>query len=153
MARSGADLRVLRERTGASIEWLAHAAGVTERSVGRWERDEPGGRWHVPVDVWDVLQAVADRQAEIADEAINMISETGASVVLLAYRDQDDFDSGGNPDGWTVAMQRAMLGLIQEACEVRIVWFERVLYDAWRAVHASDRLDTSALRSMWAATT
>lgn len=148
---TGAELRVLRERCGISIQWLAAAAGVTRRSVTRWERDEPGAGWEVPEDVWQIVTAIGAHQDEMASNAINMIDTTGATPVIVAYREAEDFDIG-NEDGWSPAMHRAMIARIQEEREIRVVWFERVLYDAWRAVHAPSQADSSQLRAMWAAT-
>ena len=151
---SGAELRTLRERCGASIDWLAVASGVTPRSIHRWELDDPNDPRSVPYDVVGLLADVADRQAELGEAMISLIEEIGADQgVLLAYRTQADFDSGGNnEEGWSPQMHRVVLGLVQEAFEnVRIVWFDRLLYDAWRAVNAPGQIDSTELRSQWAA--
>lgn len=151
---TGAELRTLRERCGASIDWLAVASGVTPRSIHRWELDDPNDQRSVPDDVVGLLADVADRQAELGEAMISLIEEIGAAqVVLLAYRTQADFDSGGNnEEGWSPQMHRVVLGRAQEAFEnVRIVWFDRLLYDAWRAVNAPGQIDSTELRSQWAA--
>ena len=117
--RSGLGLVVLRERVGASVGWVAAAAGVTERTVYRWEHDLPGGGPHVPAYVWEGLVEVADFQEAMADRLLAGaagVSEhvDGVLVVNVAVLEWV-------LEGWSPQMCRVVLGLLLPRAECRFV--------------------------------
>lgn len=67
-----AECRARRERCGLNIEGLARLAGVSERSVNRWESWE--GRGSCPDDVLDLLDSLLDRQADIVAGAVAAVA-------------------------------------------------------------------------------
>lgn len=62
--RRAARCRALRQSTGYTVEELARAVGVRARSINRWESS--AGEGSTPDDVLDLLQAVLDKQRELA---------------------------------------------------------------------------------------
>ena len=67
-----AECRARRERCGLNVEGLARLAGVSERSVNRWESWE--GRGSCPDDVLDLLDSLLDRQADIVSAAVAAVA-------------------------------------------------------------------------------
>lgn len=62
--RRAARCRALRQSTGYTVEELARAVGVRARSINRWESS--AGEGSTPDDVLNLLQAVLDKQRELA---------------------------------------------------------------------------------------
>lgn len=62
--RRAARCRALRQSTGYTVEELARAVGVRARSINRWESS--AGEGSTPDDVLELLQAVLDKQRELA---------------------------------------------------------------------------------------
>lgn len=62
--RRAARCRALRQSTGYTVEELARAVGVRARSINRWESS--AGEGSTPDDVLALLQAVLDKQRELA---------------------------------------------------------------------------------------
>lgn len=85
--------RALRERAGLTLDQLADRAGVTLRSVSRWESWD--GRGSCPDDVLDLLESLIDHQADIIAEAVDVAGG------LLESRGigSDPCQADGAPDG------------------------------------------------------
>jgi hypothetical protein len=117
--RSGLGLVILRERVGASVGWVAAAAGVTERTVYRWEHDLPGGRPHVPAYVWDGLVEVAGFQGVMADRLLSGAAGVSECVdgVLVVNVSAVEWVL----EGWSPQMCRVVLGLLSLRADCRFV--------------------------------
>lgn len=117
--RSGLEMVVLRERVGASVGWVAAAAGVTERTVYRWEHDLPGGRPHVPAYVWEGLLEVAGFQGAMADRLLSGSAGVSERVdgVLVVNVSALEWVLGG----WSPQMCRALLALLLPRADCRFV--------------------------------
>lgn len=76
--RRAARCRALRERAGLNLEGLAELAGVTVRSVSRWE--SPDGRGSCPDDVLEALESLLDRQAALVGVAMSRAVEAAEAV-------------------------------------------------------------------------
>lgn len=82
--RRAAACRAMRERVGLSLDGLASAAGVTVRSVTRWE--SPEGRGSCPDDVLELLESMLDDQARAIDLAVDRLGDgSGATRATLHY--------------------------------------------------------------------
>ena len=117
--RSGLEMVVLRERVGASVGWVAAAAGVTERTVYRWEHDLPGGGPHVPAYVWEGLVEVARFQGAMADRLLAGAAGVSDRVdgVLVVNVAALEWVLGG----WSPQMCRAVLALLLPRADCRFV--------------------------------
>lgn len=92
--RRAAACRAMRERIGLSVEGLAEAAGVTVRSVTRWE--SPEGKGSCPDDVLELLESMLDDQARAvgrAIERIRAISDAMPDAELHYYANQRSFEA------------------------------------------------------------
>ena len=96
--RRAAHCKALRERVGMNQDALARAAGVTVRSVTRWE--SPEGAGNCPDDVLDLLAAALERQRDVVDVAVSraialadsMPSDSMPTIRLLYYPNQSTYD-------------------------------------------------------------
>lgn len=103
----------LRQRTGASQQWVSDKTGISLSTIRRWE--DPNSPYHPSTDAWQQLDALAEAEREWAREALeNRISESemirlrwgsaykhwfgpaSESVLILGlhyYRDEESFQN------------------------------------------------------------
>ena len=64
----------LRQRTGASQQWVSDKTGISLSTIRRWE--DPNSLYHPSADAWQQLDALAEAEREWAQEALeNRIRE------------------------------------------------------------------------------
>lgn len=96
-----AEVKALRESVGLSQADLADLAGVTVRSVRRWERDITP-----PEDVLELLERYMIRKAKAVEAAIETVEriteQMGRApdiVPMTYYRSQAEYDELGRDPG------------------------------------------------------
>ena len=101
MQRKCAEVKALRESVGLSQADLADLAGVTVRSVRRWERDITP-----PEDVLELLERYVIRKAKAVEAALETVDRvTGQMgrapdlVPMTYYRSQAEYDELGRDLG------------------------------------------------------
>lgn len=101
MQRKCAEVKALRESVGLSQADLADLAGVTVRSVRRWERDITP-----PEDVLGLLERYVIRKAkaveaalETVDRVIEQMGRAPDLVPMTYYRNQAEYDELGRDPG------------------------------------------------------
>lgn len=100
MQRTSSNFRAMRELLGLSQHDVADAAGVSVRTVKRWEAGE-----RVPDDVWDYIDGMGEDAALVVDAAIAKVldaaEDKGAprTVRLSYFRTQQDYDAHGRDTG------------------------------------------------------
>ena len=97
MDRTHAGFRAIRESLGLSLNDVAEAMGVRERSVRRWEA--PNGQMP-PEDAWRWLEGMRARFEDGVSAALDAVDASGAKRVSLSYyRTQEEYDAFGRDDG------------------------------------------------------
>ena len=97
MERTHAGFRALRESLGLSLNDVAEAMGVRERSARRWEA--PNGQMP-PDDAWEWLEGMQARFNDAVDASLDAVEESGANRVSITYyRSQDEYDAFGRDEG------------------------------------------------------
>ena len=101
MQRKCAEVKALRESVGLSQADLADLAGVTVRSVRRWERDITP-----PEDVLGLLERYVIRKAKAVEAALETVEriteQMGRApdlVPMTYYRSQSEYDELGRDPG------------------------------------------------------
>ena len=101
MQTTCAEVKALRESVGLSQADLADLAGVTVRSVRRWERDITP-----PEDVLELLERYMIRKAKAVEAAIETVEriteQMGRApdiVPMTYYRSQAEYDELGRDPG------------------------------------------------------
>lgn len=101
MQTTCAEVKALRESVGLSQADLADLAGVTVRSVRRWERDITP-----PEDVLELLERYVIRKAKAVEAAIETVEriteQMGRApdlVPMTYYRSQAEYDELGRDPG------------------------------------------------------
>ena len=96
-----AEVKALRESVGLSQADLADLAGVTVRSVRRWERDITP-----PEDVLELLERYVIRKAKAVEAALETVEriteQMGRApdlVPMTYYRSQAEYDELGRDPG------------------------------------------------------
>ena len=148
---TGAELQCFREALGFTREAFADRLQVAEVSVRKWEEVAAGHRRSVPDFAWEWLERYGEMNDDHILRVIDTVDEPGSELVLLAYRSDEDLAATGE-ELMTAKSHRLLLHKIKECCEhadVRIIWFDRVIYDAWRAANGIAE-DNQALRAAWA---
>lgn len=91
--RTKADFRALREYLGMTQQDVADEAGVSVRTVKRWE--SPDGQ-DAPDDVLSYLMAcrtAMDADVALYLDVVHKEADKGATVMVPYYRTQEDLDS------------------------------------------------------------
>lgn len=108
--RRAARCRALRERAGLTLEQLATLAGVTIRSVSRWESFD--GRGSTPDDVLETLETLIDTQTDLVADAVDT-----AGRLCRARIGSDTGAAGGAacmaPEGGDALNQAVYAGSVQ----------------------------------------
>lgn len=101
MQATCAEVKALRESVGLSQADLADLAGVTVRSVRRWERDITP-----PEDVLELLERYVIRKAKAVEAALETVEriteQMGRApdlVPMTYYRSQAEYDELGRDPG------------------------------------------------------
>lgn len=101
MQTTCAEVKALRESVGLSQADLADLAGVTVRSVRRWERDITP-----PEDVLELLERYVIRKAKAVEAALETVEriteQMGRApdlVPMTYYRSQAEYDELGRDPG------------------------------------------------------
>lgn len=96
-----AEVKALRESVGLSQADLADLAGVTVRSVRRWERDITP-----PEDVLELLERYVIRKAKAVEAALETVDSVTEQmgrapdlVPMTYYRSQAEYDELGRDPG------------------------------------------------------
>lgn len=119
-----AEMRALRELVGLSQGDLAALAGVSVRTVKRWEHPE----WSDPPDdVMDILHAARERQFRAVDGAVEIVREhaQAQAVQLTYYRSQQQYDELGREPGEPFGCANANSRLVADrltAAGVEVEW-------------------------------
>lgn len=99
-----AELRVVRERLGLTVRWLAGYLAVDERTVRRWETGEIA----VSAEAGLVMaQLEADTEAVVSDAIATAEAIEGGSAVIETYRDDEHYKRATGdmfPASWHRAM-------------------------------------------------
>lgn len=74
---NGAEFKTLRQSLRLSIEWVANAMGVRQRSVYYWE----SGRSKVPDDVRELLQRIDAHIDARVKRYMRAVSGSGAALI------------------------------------------------------------------------
>lgn len=101
MQRKCAEVKALRESVGLSQADLADLAGVTVRSVRRWERDV-----NPPEDVAELLERYVIRKVKAVEAALETVERVTEQmghapdlVPMTYYRSQAEYDELGRGPG------------------------------------------------------
>lgn len=101
MQTTCAEVKALRESVGLSQADLADLAGVTVRSVRRWERDITP-----PEDVLELLERYVIRKAKAVEAALGTVDRVAEQmghapdlVPMTYYRSQAEYDELGRDPG------------------------------------------------------
>ena len=102
MRRTSAEVKALRESVGLSQADLAELAGVSVRTIKRWERDMTP-----PTDVCDLLERYVVRKAKAVEAALETVDritwgQAGRApdlIPLTYYRSQEEYDALGRDAG------------------------------------------------------
>lgn len=93
---NGSTLKTIREALGLTVPWLAHEAGVRERSVRYWE----SSTFAVPADVQELMLKLEEIAAEAVARKLAtfraVIKTHGAPadpVLLVRYADAAQFSA------------------------------------------------------------
>ncbi|WP_278314982.1 helix-turn-helix domain-containing protein [Lolliginicoccus levis] len=106
---TGARLRVLRERLGLPVEWLAERLGVNARTLERWEHE----RNPIPDGVAREVEAL-DRQAtSIITATVSGLREDDEPIIET-YRTNDGYRAHEPGTDWPASWHRALAGRIAE---------------------------------------
>lgn len=109
-----AECRARRERCGLNVEGLARLAGVSERSVNRWESWE--GRGSCPDDVLDLLDSLLDRQADVAAAAVAAVAaDLGVWGVHAAAPDGSESGLKTDAPGGAACIRQGGGGALNQA--------------------------------------
>lgn len=93
-----AEFRAMRETLGLTRQDVADYAGVSLRSVKRWE--DPAEENPPSEDAWELLYDTDDKRFEAVRQALYAVRQSGAKAVQLTYyRTQEQYDALGRDEG------------------------------------------------------
>ena len=93
-----AEFRAMRETLGLTRQDVADYAGVSLRSVKRWE--DPAEENPPSEDAWELLYDTDDKRFETVRQALYAVRQSGAKAVQLTYyRTQEQYDALGRDEG------------------------------------------------------
>lgn len=93
-----AEFRAMREMLGLTRQDVADYAGVSLRSVKRWE--DPAEENPPSEDAWELLYDTDDKRFETVRQALYAVRQSGAKAVQLTYyRTQEQYDALGRDEG------------------------------------------------------
>lgn len=107
---NGATLWAKRILLGLTTNQLAELLGTSRKRIGIWEKKDG----YVPADVYQIVQDLLDRRAELIAEIWERHIAEDESTIMLLNRDEDIPDYA--PDGTTVqSWNNAVVGVLAEA--------------------------------------
>lgn len=93
-----AEFRAMRETLGLTRQDVADYAGVSLRSVKRWE--DPAEENPPSEGAWELLYDTDDKRFETVRQALYTVRQSGTKAVQLTYyRTQAQYDALGRDEG------------------------------------------------------
>lgn len=108
---TSAEFRILRERLGVEVGWLADEFGVSVRAVNRWETGQRPVS-HRRAD--QIRSMVAATDHFIARIVAELTLDDDDSPVLLTYRSDAEYRREHPDLPWPAAWHRAAMGRVVE---------------------------------------
>lgn len=106
---TAAELRVVREYLGLTIEWLCADLDVQGRTGRRWE----SGESPIPDGVRARIEEIEQQTAALVDEAIAACRDA-REPEMLTYRSDADYRMHHPEAAWPASWHRAVVGRVAQ---------------------------------------
>ncbi len=106
---SGAELRVVREHIGLTVDWLAAHLHVAPRSIHRWE----AGERDIPDGIRDAVETLEARTAEHVTAAVEACN-TSRDPALATYRTDGEYRAHHPELTWPASWHRAVVARVAQ---------------------------------------
>lgn len=106
---TAAELRVVREYLGLTIEWLCEHLGVQGRTGRRWEAgDSP-----IPEGVRLAIEQIETQTALVVDAAVEACNAS-TDPIMLTYRTDADHRTHHPEQSWPASWHRAVVARVAQ---------------------------------------